>query len=413
MHGANAGIFTANMYLAEDRILCFELVAKRNCQWILQYVKSSTGETDVPDRMAEFILQRRRWLNGSFFAAVYSIAHFYQIFRSNHSATRKFMLLIEFIYQTINMLFAWFAIGNFFLVFHILTKSLGAENLLGEAGRILGVVFEWLYLATLMTSFILALGNRPQGSNKFYMTMVYFWIGIMIYLTFAAIFITVKSIQAETSDGDFSFSSIFSNHQFFSMIVSLMSTYVLWIVASLLFFDPWHMVTCFLQYILLTPTYINVLNIYAFCNTHDITWGTKGDDKAEKLPSATLKPSGKVDVSIPQDDGDLNAQYEAELAKFASKAPKEVRNFSEEDKQEDYYRGFRSAVVLVWIFCNFALAALVLSAAGLERINPDDTKGQQRSTIYMAVVLWSVAGLSLFRFIGALWFLIARLFRGV
>ena len=72
----------------------------------------------------------------------------------------------------------------------------------------------------------------------------------------------------------------------------------------------------FIQYILLTPTYINVLNIYAFCNTHDITWGTKGDDKAEKLPSAHLKPGGKVDVNIPQDDGDLNAQYEAELERL-------------------------------------------------------------------------------------------------
>lgn len=110
MHGANAGIFTANMYLAEDRILCFELVTKRNCRWILQYVKSATGETDVPDRMAEFILQRRRWLNGSFFAAVYAIAHFYQVGRSDHSGLRKFALLVEFIYQTINMLFAWFAI---------------------------------------------------------------------------------------------------------------------------------------------------------------------------------------------------------------------------------------------------------------------------------------------------------------
>ncbi|KAM5430932.1 putative chitin synthase [Microsporum canis] len=170
----------------------------------------------------------------------------------------------------------------------------------------------------------------------------------------------------------------------------------------------------FLQYLLLTPTYINVLNIYAFCNTHDITWGTKGDDKPEKLPSANLKPSGKVDVEIPQDDGDLNAQYEAELAKFATKPPKETRVVSESEKQEDYYKGFRSAVVLAWIFCNFALGAVVLSAAGLERVGPNNKdNSQKRSIIYMAVVLWSVAGLSLFRFVGAMWFLVVRMFRGV
>ena len=110
MHGSNAGIFTANMYLAEDRILCFELVAKRKCRWILQYVKSATGETDVPDAMAEFIMQRRRWLNGSFFAAVYALAHFYQINRTDHSLIRKLMFMLEFTYQTINMIFAWFAI---------------------------------------------------------------------------------------------------------------------------------------------------------------------------------------------------------------------------------------------------------------------------------------------------------------
>ncbi|KAH2922333.1 hypothetical protein KXV64_001166 [Aspergillus fumigatus] len=414
MHGANAGIFTANMYLAEDRILCFEIVTKRNCRWLLQYVKSSTGETDVPDRMAEFILQRRRWLNGSFFAAVYAIAHFYQIWRSDHSFMRKFMLLVEFIYQTINMIFAWFNIGNFFLVFHILTTYLGDAELLGTTGKVLGVVFEWLYLATLVTCFVLSLGNRPGGSNKFYMTMVYFWIGIMIYLTFAAIFVTVKSIQKEVADNSFSVGQLFSNSQFFSIFVSLGSTYVMWLLASLIFLDPWHMFTSFIQYMLLTPTYINVLNIYAFCNTHDITWGTKGDDKAEKLPSANMKPGGKVDVDIPQDDGDLNAQYEAELAKFAQKPPKETKVISEEERQADYYKGFRSAVVLAWVFCNFALGAVVLSAAGLDRFNSDkNATDDDRATIYMAVVLWSVAGLSIFKFIGAMWFLVVRMFRGV
>ncbi|KAJ5726167.1 chitin synthase I [Penicillium malachiteum] len=421
MHGANAGIFTANMYLAEDRILCFEIVSKRKCRWLLQYVKSSTGETDVPDQMAEFILQRRRWLNGSFFAAVYAIAHFYQIGRSDHSFLRKFALFIEFIYQTIAMIFAWFGIGNFFLVFHILTAYLGDSDLLGTAGKVLGIVFEWLYLATLVTCFVLALGNRPGGSNKFYMTMVYFWICIMIYLSFAAIYVTVKSIEEEVAEKTFSVSQLFTNKTFFSIIVSLGTTYVMWFVASFIFLDPWHMFTSFIQYILLTPTYINVLNIYAFCNTHDITWGTKGDDKAEKLPSATLKPGGKVDVNIPQDDGDLNAQYEAELQKFAQKPPKEVPAVTEEERQADYYKGFRSAVVLAWVFCNFALGAVVLSAAGLETFDSTTTSDgtttdetqNERSMIYMEVVLWSVAGLSTFKFMGAMWYLVVRAFRGV
>lgn len=52
------------MYLAEDRILCWELVAKRNEKWILEYVKSATGETDVPGSMfrvlRKLIFSRRR-----------------------------------------------------------------------------------------------------------------------------------------------------------------------------------------------------------------------------------------------------------------------------------------------------------------------------------------------------------------
>jgi chitin synthase len=229
---------------------------------------------------------------------------------------------------------------------------------------------------------------------------------------FASIFITVKSIQTEVDTNSFTFSDIVKNQIFYTLIISLASTYLLWFVVSFLFFDPWHMFTSFIQYLFLTPTYINILNVYAFCNTHDITWGTKGDDKAEKLPSATLKPGGKVDVNIPTDDGDLNAQYEAEMRKIVSKAPPEKREFSASEKQEDYYKAFRSRVVLVWLICNFALVAVVLSTAGLERITAS-TNDSTKSTIYMAVVLWSVAGLSAFKFIGAMWFLIVRMFRGV
>ncbi|CAG8816088.1 16302_t:CDS:2, partial [Gigaspora margarita] len=100
-------MFVANMYLAEDRILCFELVAKRNCTWLLHYVKSSQAETDVPEDVTGLIRQRRRWLNGSFFASFYAISHFYYISRSDHSIGRKIFLYIEMAYQAYNLIFSW------------------------------------------------------------------------------------------------------------------------------------------------------------------------------------------------------------------------------------------------------------------------------------------------------------------
>jgi chitin synthase len=417
LHGGDAGIFTANMYLAEDRILCFELVTKRNCHWILQYVKSATGETDVPDTVTELILQRRRWLNGSFFAALYAIVHFHQFFRSDHSIIRKFAFFIEFIFNTVNMIFAWFAIGNFFLVFKILTTSLGDATLLGNVGKILGVVFEWLYGVSLITCFVLSMGNRPAGSGPYYMAMVVFWAIIFVYLMFAAIYISVVAITTDVDNG-FSISDLFKNSVFYTLIVSVMSTYGIWLIASLLMFDPWHMLTSLGQYMLLSPTYTNVLNVYAFCNTHDISWGTKGDDKPDKLPSVNTKDGqGKTDLP---DEGDLNAQYERELQVFARKPVKEVKAPSEAQKAEaqmDYYRGVRTVVVLVWMIMNFALCAVVLSTAGLEKITPQTGTSAEtesaRATIYMSVVLWSVAALSGFKFIGACWFLVVRMFRGV
>lgn len=196
----------------------------------------------------------------------------------------------------------------------------------------------------------------------------------------------------------------------------MMSTYGLWLIASLIMFDPWHMITSFLQYLLLTPTYVNVLNVYAFCNTHDISWGTKGDDKPEELPTVDTK-DGKAKTDVP-DAGDLNQQYQRELAVFSKKhvvVKKAPTDAQKSEAQMDYYRWIRSLVVLIWMITNFALVALVLSTAGLEKLTVEqqDESQTSRSTIYMTVVLWSVAGLSAFKFIGALWFLIVRMFRGV
>jgi chitin synthase len=237
---------------------------------------------------------------------------------------------------------------------------------------------------------------------------------------FAAIYIAVHAIKTDVDLG-LGIADLFKNPIFYTLIVSVMSTYGIWLVASLLMFDPWHMFTSMIQYMLLSPTYTNVLNVYAFCNTHDISWGTKGDDKPDKLPSVNTKDGqGKTDLP---DEGDLNAQYEREMSVFSRKYVAEVKAPTPaqlEEKQMDYYRGVRTMVVLVWMIMNFALCAVVLSTAGLDDLgetgrNPNSIEQVKtdRANIYMSVVLWSVAALSAFKFVGAVWFLIVRMFRGV
>lgn len=51
-----------------------------------------------------------------------------------------------------------------------------------------------------------------------------------------------------------------------TLMAALVATFGIYLLSSLLYRDPWHMVTCLLQYLLLAPSFTNVLNTYAFCN---------------------------------------------------------------------------------------------------------------------------------------------------
>lgn len=81
------------MYLAEDRILCFEIVACKGKKWVLRYVKEAIAETDVPEQAGELISQRRRWLNGSTAASIYAIVHYHKVCRSRRGALYDLLVL--------------------------------------------------------------------------------------------------------------------------------------------------------------------------------------------------------------------------------------------------------------------------------------------------------------------------------
>lgn len=411
-----SGIFTSNMYLAEDRILCFELVAKKDCSWLLRYVKSAKAETDVPEGIAEFILQRRRWLNGSFFAAIYALAHFPKIWGSSHSIGRQFFLHIEFFYQALNLVVSWFSLGSYFLVFRILTTSLGNDDLGFAPGKVLSAVFLWLYLASLVTTFVLSFGNKPKGTEKFYMVIVVFFAILMAYMIFAAIFMAVHAIQdIFDTNTKITISLFFSNTSFRDLVVATASTYALYFIASFMYLEPFHMFTSFVQYILLSPSYVNVLNIYAFCNIDDVSWGTKGDTGAKDLGVIKVREDGKFSV-IAISEAEINQSYLNQLEKIKVPQPPPEKKVAQSN--EDYYAYVRSMTVLVWMFTNFIIIAVVLETGGVaDLLNSDnlDLNQNLRAEVFLTVILWLVAFMALFRFIGCTLYLFQRigtLFKG-
>jgi len=79
----------ANMYLAEDRIMCLEILRKYSGNWVLRYIPGCRALTDPPTTVVDLIKQRRRWTNGSLFASWYVLDHLHLITRSSHSCCRK------------------------------------------------------------------------------------------------------------------------------------------------------------------------------------------------------------------------------------------------------------------------------------------------------------------------------------
>ncbi|KAH6913854.1 chitin synthase [Coprinopsis sp. MPI-PUGE-AT-0042] len=407
LHGRDTDIFTSNMYLAEDRILCFELVAKKNCNWVLKYVKGAIGETDVPDALPEFISQRRRWLNGSFFAATYAIAHAGQVLRSGHSIPRKFMLMVETVYNVINLVFSWFSIGNFYIFFVVLTTSVEDGSFGLQGISYFNTFIQYILTAMVIGCFLVAMGNKPKAAHVKYKAITIIFGVLMVYLLFTSV---VCAIQATKQGG--TANSV--------MLFSVLITFGLYAFSSLLAFDPWHMFTSFIPYLLLSPAYINILNIYAFANIDDISWGTKQDAEPETDLGAVIQDKqSQVDLEFPSEPADVDGIYVESLANLRDRVPVESGKprspsailAEKEQAAKDYYADVRTNVLLAWVLSNVIVMLIIFSAGGgAGAFAPAETMNKTKG--YLVFILAFTAITNLIRFTGSTLYLLARLITG-
>jgi chitin synthase len=136
----------------------------------------------------------------------------------------------------------------------------------------MNITLQQLYLFSVIMIFIASLGNRPQGSRIMYTGSFLLFAVIMCMMTYVSGFYIHLSIQevirrSTNPDGTFSgiaLARLFAEERAFrDLVLSMSSTILIYLIASLLYFDPWHMVTSFVQYMLLVPSFVNILMVYA------------------------------------------------------------------------------------------------------------------------------------------------------
>ena len=213
----------------------------------------------------------------------------------------------------------------------------------------------------------------PLTSTRLPYTLSFLYFSIVqIYVLILSFYLVANAFTGGMMDFDFShgasgfFSSFFASDSGGIVLIALISTYGIYVIASLLYGDPWHILTSSWAYFFGMTTSINILMVYAFCNWHDVSWGTKGSDKAEALPSAqTKKEDGSKQQFIEEVDkpqADIDSQFEATVKRALT--PWVEPEEEESTSLDDSYKNFRTMLVLLWVFSNL-IVSLLITATGV------------------------------------------------
>lgn len=258
--------------------------------------------TDPPMSLTGLIKQRRRWFNGSLFASFYVLKHMCRVWgRSKCSCCRNLFIMLLYLYLIIQVLLYFVIVGVFYAVFSIFLRAiLPSDKCLNvtEAANLIENIYLVFLGLILMLSISVDISWAENGYRVCSIFMGLFTILMVACSVFYALDATFESLG----------------------VIFLVAFILSYLIPLILNCRNIRLIT-FLKGAVyatyLSPTYINILTIYAISNIHDVSWGSRPTE-SNALLQAVEKRKGIL------------------------------------------YRNFRANFLIFWVILNVAVAAGII-----------------------------------------------------
>lgn len=256
----NLGPFESNMFLAEDRILGYEIISRKGNKWQLDYLPDVVALTDPCDTLSELFLQRRRWINSSFACNLWLIFKiFHYLKESGANIIQKIHTVCAIPWLLINCLLQWCMPAVILLIAKPLLKIETVNQPI-----VISFLLQNISLLIFSITMSLQVTLFYKGLNKKNEKII---IGTTTIQVLVVLFGSILLI---------------ANQDYFSYQVQL-SAIILTEAAVLLFTSALlavdftrSMLKNVFQFLFIRPFMLMLLTMYSFSNLHDCSWGTKG-----------------------------------------------------------------------------------------------------------------------------------------
>lgn len=292
-----------NINLAEDRILSLGLKA---AGYSFAYMPDVYAVVDPMSNLAGLIAQRRRWINGSWFA-------FHDVY-SKRDQIKDCATQFQLGYYMFMHAMFYISIGIYFSTIYLTVQSLSRQfypeevvtpngTVADNTSRIITSVVSFVYIVIVSSMIFLSL-NEKSGDGRF--QAFYYFVStllgiygililiLMIYnLIEGLLHLDNPLFMGGYSGPKMDIKPIVPTWLIIAFMFGTVMMYGIQVVFAACFSKFCNygckiiveVATSVHHFLFFAPTYLHNMMIYAFCKIDDFSWGTKGLDADDKSAS--------------------------------------------------------------------------------------------------------------------------------